>query len=72
MKKCYYKNDFPMQNIMRFLFHLAIVSLLMLTYVHMIICNKAVVVIHYIHIKVKIPEIFDTHKRVTLLGRFIV
>lgn len=68
MKKCYYKNDFPMQNIMRFLFHLAIVSLLMLTYVHMMICNKAVVVTHYILIKVKIPEIFDTHKRVTLLG----
>ena len=50
---------------MRFLFHLPIVSLLMLTYVHMMICNKAVRVIHYILIKVKIPEISDTHKRVT-------
>ena len=50
---------------MRFLFHLPIVSLLMLTYVHMMICNKAVRVIHYMLIKVKIPEISDTHKRVT-------
>ena len=65
MKKNY-KNDFPMQNIMRFLFYLPIVLLLMLTYVHMMIYIKAVRVIHYILIKVKIPEIFDTHKKVTL------